>query len=143
MKSQDELDIFKCSAPLAHETRHLRETLTLKDNHVEEISSKCSSAIVRLVNALELFPKHTNETKLFYHTVGLLYLMRQGITCNNTALLTRMSILKNILPQENHIKAVFNVRAKVITETENMVKMCMRKLSSIHDIINIHYSIRI
>jgi hypothetical protein len=138
MKQECDFDVFKCTARLAYQTRHVREPLILTEKNILKIAERCSSAIILLVNALELFPKNAKDTKLFPNIVGLLYVMRQGITSNNTALLSRVQILNHILPQENYIKHIFNVRSRVITETENMVKMAMRKLS-IYNVINKHY----
>ena len=139
MKTDGVFDIFRCSERLAQATRHARQPILLPKSSIANIGEKCSSAIIRLVEALTLFPNNFNQNKLFAHVVGLLYVMRQGITCNDTALLVHLPILSYILPQENHIHAVFKVRSKVITETENMVKMAMRNLS-LHALITKHYS---
>jgi hypothetical protein len=42
----------------------------------------------------------------------------------------RKSILRNILPAEGQLQSVLNVRARCITETENLVKMVMKSTNS-------------
>ena len=38
-------------------------------------------------------------------------------------------VLEQILPLENHLGVLFGVRAKCITETENVVKIILRNIS--------------
>lgn len=40
-----------------------------------------------------------------------------------------MQVLESILPLENHLGMFFGVRAKCITETENVVKIILRNIS--------------
>lgn len=40
--------------------------------------------------------------------------------------LPKLPILQQILPLEGHLDLIFNVKAKCITETENVVKIIMR-----------------
>lgn len=90
------------------------------------------------------------ENKLQSATIGLLYLMRNGIVVHELVVLPRlqasffsfllcrnlffskcvgMQVLEQILPLENHLSVLFGVRAKCITETENVVKIILRNIS--------------
>lgn len=40
-----------------------------------------------------------------------------------------LQILEKILPLENHLDTVFGIKAKCITETENVVKIVLRSIS--------------
>lgn len=40
-----------------------------------------------------------------------------------------LQILENILPLENHLDTLFGIKAKCITETENVVKIVLRSIS--------------
>jgi len=41
----------------------------------------------------------------------------------------RLQVLESLLPIENHLDVYFGVRAKCITETENVVKIILRSVS--------------
>jgi hypothetical protein len=40
-----------------------------------------------------------------------------------------MQVLETMLPLENHLDLYFGVRAKCITETENVIKIILRSVS--------------
>jgi hypothetical protein len=58
--------------------------------------------------------------------IGMLYMMRSGVTIDNITVLARIPELKSLLPLEQHLPTFFNVRAKVVTEAENVIKYNMR-----------------
>jgi hypothetical protein len=58
--------------------------------------------------------------------IGMLYMMRSGVTIDNITVLARIPELKRFLPLEQHLPTFFNVRAKVVTEAENVIKYNMR-----------------
>ena len=62
--------------------------------------------------------------------VGMLYLMRSGVTIDSITVLPRMPRLKHILPLEQHLPTFFRVRAKVVTEAENVIKYNMRSVDA-------------
>lgn len=62
--------------------------------------------------------------------VGLLYLMRYGIVVKSIVVLPILNLLCEVLPMENHLGIFFNVKGKIITETENVVKMALKTLST-------------
>jgi hypothetical protein len=58
--------------------------------------------------------------------VGMLYMMRSGVTIDNITVLPRLPQLKRLLPLEQHLPTFFNIRSKVVTEAENVIKYNMR-----------------
>lgn len=69
------------------------------------------------------------EAKLRSAAIGLLYMLRQGIIVHDLVVLPRLRRLEDILPLENHLEVIFGVRAKCITETENVVKIILRSVT--------------
>ena len=69
------------------------------------------------------------EAKLRSATVGLLYMIRQGIVVHEMVVLPRIQSLETLLPLENHLDLFFGVKAKCITETENVVKIVLRSIT--------------
>jgi len=62
--------------------------------------------------------------------VGMLYMMRTGVTIDNITVLPRIPQLKRLLPLEQHLPTFFNIRAKVVTEAENVIKYNMRGVNA-------------
>jgi len=69
------------------------------------------------------------DAKLKTTAIGLLYMMRQGIIVHELVVLPRLSCLEALLPLENHLGVFFGVKAKCITETENVVKIILRSVT--------------
>lgn len=59
---------------------------------------------------------------------SMLYLMRMGITYQNRQLLPKIDVLNEYLPLQVLLPCVFNIRAKSITEGENIIKLDIRKM---------------
>lgn len=96
----------------------------------ESVSTWCSETIHRhlcLMNSV--CDGIITETRLQNVTVGLLYLLRTGIIVHDIVVLPQLRILNDILPMESHLGTFFGVRAKCITETENVVKIILRNIS--------------
>jgi len=60
--------------------------------------------------------------------VGLLYQMRVGVIVHDVVVLPKLALLAYVLPAEQHLNSTFGVRAKAISEAENVVKHNLRKL---------------
>lgn len=69
------------------------------------------------------------DAKLKTTTIGLLYMMRQGIVVHDMVVLPKLPQLESLLPLENHLDLFFGVKAKCITETENVVKIILRSVT--------------
>jgi hypothetical protein len=54
--------------------------------------------------------------------------MRMGITYQNRQLLPKMEILNQLLPLQVLLPVVFKIRAKSITEGENIIKLDIRQM---------------
>ena len=60
---------------------------------------------------------------------GMLYIMRTGVTVDDITVLPRITELKRLLPAEQHLISYFNIRPKIVTEAENVIKYHMRNIS--------------
>ena len=69
------------------------------------------------------------DAKLKTTVIGLLYMMRQGIVVHEIVVLPRLACLDELLPLEAHLGIFFGVKAKCITETENVVKIILRSIT--------------
>lgn len=62
--------------------------------------------------------------------IGFLYLMRTGlILFGNIEIVPCIPLLTNVLPSENHVKIIFKISTKIMTEVENFIKISVKKLS--------------
>jgi hypothetical protein len=59
---------------------------------------------------------------------SMLYLMRMGITFKNQTILQRMEILNTLLPLQVFLPSIFGIRAKSITEGENIIKLDLQRI---------------
>jgi len=59
-------------------------------------------------------------------TVGILYLMRHGISTASAVVLPQNQEVAQILPAENMLIKHYGIHPKFITETENRIKFCLR-----------------
>ena len=56
-------------------------------------------------------------------------MLRHGIIVHELVVLPRLPVLERILPLESHLDLFFGVKAKCITETENVVKIIFRSVT--------------
>ena len=54
--------------------------------------------------------------------------MRMGITFRNQTILQKVEILNELLPMQVFLPSVFNIRAKSITEGENLIKLDIQRM---------------
>lgn len=59
-------------------------------------------------------------------TVGLLYLMRCGVTIGVSVILPQRTEMLKLLPPENTLLKAYDIHPKYITETENRLKFSIR-----------------
>jgi len=59
-------------------------------------------------------------------TVGVLYLMRNGIMRGSEVILHKRMEIAQLLPAENMLYKHYSIHPKFITETENRIKFCLR-----------------
>jgi len=90
---------------------------------VEHINSFCRA----FLDALRCTPP---AVKMQGFVVGLLYLMRSGLViCGNVEIVPRVDALALALPSENHVKVVFKMSTKIMTEVENFIKITVKSFT--------------
>lgn len=96
----------------------------------DAVCTWCVDAIYRHICLVNSMCKGVvTEAKLRTTVVGLLYMIRQGIIVHELVVLPRLQCLETLLPLENHLEPFFGVKAKCITETENVVKIILRSVT--------------
>ena len=85
----------------------------------------CSQHITKCLANLNM--ACAQQAKRVSTVVGLLYLMKQGLTIQNVQWLPRVPSLVNCLPHETCLEKTFNLSMKLVCETENEVKLALRQ----------------
>lgn len=81
-----------------------------------KIATFCADAIHKHTILLDkMCTGVITECKLRNITVGLLYMMKVGITIHGVVVLPKCVELQRILPQENHLQNMFGIKGKVWT----------------------------
>ena len=128
MASKIATDIENYRLPISNDTATLRK----------DIAYRCAQDIYKFTSSMivskALFTNTIDPTVM---VIGLLYLMRSGLVHKNITILPQYRVLSHLLPPENFIY-LFNVKSKIITITENIVKCHLRTLS-IDEIKDIGY----
>ena len=87
-----------------------------------------------ICNLIQKYGWHRVDRQLQHASRGreficsMLYLMRMGITFKNQTILQKMDILNSLLPLQVFLPTVFNIRAKSITEGENIIKLDLQRI---------------
>jgi hypothetical protein len=102
-----------------------------------QIQNKLLQLCLRyIINLTNFMLKHCTPTpSCLKHTdllVGMLYQMRVGVVVHGVVVLPRIPLLCYVLPAEQHLATLFGVRAKAISEAENVIKHNLRRLSIEH-----------
>ena len=130
----------KCTRPnmlilIAQVTYHCRKNRITKQSNecvdVELIIDKCTESITSLLlqyGGQRVLRQTQSSSRCREFICSMLYLMRMGITYQNRRLLPKMEILNQILPLQVLLPFVFKIRAKSITEGENIIKLDIRKM---------------
>ena len=99
---------------------------------------QCSFYIERLLAICRKIDKNCVKRAEFQAFVlGVLYLMRSGLTAYDVCLLPKTDNLKECLPYESNLLRYFGLRAKTLTDVENKIKFLLRQANAcrvIHDI---------
>ena len=114
---------------LIHQTSNSRVPIILDTPNMERLCTRCVDAMMHILSVLTTLWENSTASKIHSLVVGLLYMMREGATFQNTILLPKIPLLSKVLCHETHMKRILNIRAKVVTEVENTFKMHVRKLS--------------
>lgn len=114
---------------MTHQLGKQRNVLMLDKASRNRIASHCADHIHRHIVLLNnMCQGVVTENKLRSTCVGLLYLMRYGITMHGFVVLHQEPVLRRILPMESLLQPVFNIRSKTVTEVENTVKIVLRAI---------------
>lgn len=117
---------------MLHQTSKIRICCPTWDESLrKEVAQTASEYIVRFLNMLaQKFKAQLSMFKDNILFIGIVYLMRMGITMQNVILLPKIHVLQYLLPIEAHLKCYFKIKCKFITEIENLIKMCIRNLTN-------------
>lgn len=88
----------------------------------------CSFCVQHITRCLVNLGIHqVTQSKRVSLVVGLLYLMKQGLTIQNVQWLPRAPSLAQCLPHETCLEKTFKLSMKLVCETENEVKLILRQ----------------
>lgn len=92
-----------------------------------EMCAICVRVIIQQIKLLQLVqPSLMQAQRIQGVIVGLLYLLRVGVTCKGICVLPRIAHLTKILPSESNLFEFFRIRSKCITDCENLIKHLLR-----------------
>lgn len=129
-ETQKYVNMVRVAATVAFHTRKLRRPAVLPAAKLEELITTCTNTVCRVM--LLYHNQHTSkllnsEVRRREFVCSMLYLMRTGVSCSGQCILPQISIISLILPLETFLPEQFNIRAKSITEGENMLKIEIRR----------------
>ena len=95
--------------------------------HRRAVCKKCVESIIWHIQVLRRVNMSSIvDTKPKQYIVSVLYLMKHGVVMNGVQVLPRIPWLKKILPSEGSLQALWSIKAKCLTETENIIKDIMK-----------------
>jgi hypothetical protein len=98
---------------------------------IEGLIKDCTCSIANLImnhGGQRVAKQLQNHYRCREFICSMLYLMRMGITYQKRQLLPKVELLNEYLPMQVLLPLVFKIRAKSITEGENIIKLDIRKL---------------
>jgi hypothetical protein len=132
MKLQGRANMLDIFSVMLHETGCIREPRLLTEKARQEVCTQCKIHVFRLLKLMFAFKDvrgwKRSVTKTKALILGIVYMMRTGVKVNDMIVLPHFEILADILPHESFLFNAFGVRAKIITETENLVKLTIRAI---------------
>lgn len=130
VKVSSNANMIDILAHTIYRTSNYRTPLILPAETRRELCQTCTGNILRVFKLLNLHGEGRGWKRSIHRTrsliVGLVYMARMGVMWNDTVILPCMPIMRDVLPQEACLSALFGMRPKIITETENFVKMSIR-----------------
>jgi UL92 family len=105
---------------------------SVEQSHAERLkcAHKATTAITQLLHFMRTHCG--NVPTCVKHggiVTGMLYMMRTGVTIDDITVLPRIPELKRLLPMEQHLMSFFNIRPKIVTEAENVIKYHLRNVA--------------
>jgi hypothetical protein len=98
---------------------------------IRKLINQCTTSITNLLMTYgrqRVARQIQNQSRCREFICSMLYLMRMGITYQNRQLLPKLEGLNEYLPLQVLLPVVFKIRAKSITEGENIIKLDIRRL---------------
>jgi hypothetical protein len=125
------LNLVDLCTQTAHAMAAVRRPVLLDWSDAACLASLCSRHIDKFCRAfLDTLRCTPQSVKMHGFVVGLLYLMRTGLVlCGNIEVIPKVDDLALTLPSENHVKVVFKMSTKIMTEVENFIKFTVKPLS--------------
>jgi len=102
-----------------------------KKQEIIFLIEKCVSSISYLLlnfGGCRVARQMQNATRCREFICSMLFLMRMGVTYQKRQLLPKIELLNDYLPMQVLLPNIFNIRAKSITEGENIIKLDIRKI---------------
>ena len=97
----------------------------------EHTVRQCTEAITRLFlvhGGPRVARQIQNSARNREFIVSMLYLIRAGVSFQGRQVLPRMELLHQVLPLQVLLPSVYHIRAKSITEGENLIKLDLKSL---------------
>lgn len=124
-------NIYQVVCHVTNCTTRTRMISTMGEPSRSVLADWCSAAVCKHMHLLNSFGHaYITESKIKDIAIGLLYLMRSGVTMHGIVLLPKCTILCKLLPLETQLETNFKTKSKVITETENLVKTIFRTVTA-------------
>ena len=99
-----------------------------KARHV--LAKKCFRHVLYLLTMLvREFRMSLRVNEIKSVVFGMLYLMRFGVHVEGICVLKRFEELNTVLPAEAFLQKCVGLKPKLITDTENRIKFCLRNIS--------------
>jgi hypothetical protein len=131
--NHEPLNICELESHLHFKLNGLRIPPPTVDESMEQRSDCARRAAIAITQLLQFMRTHCGNVPTSVRqggiVTGMLYMMRTGVTIDDITVLPRISELKRLLPMEQHLMAFFNIRPKIVTEAENVIKYHLRNIS--------------
>ena len=125
------LNVVDLCTQTAQDMASVRRPVLYHRTDAAALAQTCSHHVDRFCRAfLDTLRCTPPSVKMHGFVVGLLYLMRTGLVlCGNVEVIPRVEELAAALPSENHVKVIFKMSTKIMTEVENFIKFTIKPLS--------------
>jgi len=99
----------------------------LSSGKVQEIAANIIQFVSRLTLPKPYILSHPTE-KFNNLVTSILYICSDGIVCDGVTYLEKFAVLKTLLPLELTLLSCFKIQPKVVTDGENVIKMCINNI---------------
>jgi hypothetical protein len=125
------LNVVDLCTQTAHAMAAVRRPSFLAKEDAAALAHACTRHVDRFCRSfLDTLRCTPPSVKMHGFVVGLLYLMRTGLVlCGNVEVVPRVEELAAALPSENHVKVIFKMSTKIMTEVENFIKFTIKPFS--------------